>query len=174
MGVTSAERRLCQERREGPLNPALREDNSAEESGSWAAGGRGAGRETEQESPRVSGQVQGSPAGVWALRGAGSLPAGAVRVLSSEGVHIPHGREGRSPPPFPRTPLSIWKPGRSPGRDRWSSPAAREGLWVSSPLLFGAEGTSGALVRVKAPRRMCQGGLRVCVGLGGGLRAAWR
>ena len=85
--------------------------------------------------------------------------------LHTRGSTSPHGREGRSPPPFPRSPLSILKPGRSPGRDRWSSTAAREGLWVSSPLLFRAEDTSGALVRVTAPQDV-PGGTE-------GLHGAW-
>lgn len=157
MGVKSAERRLCrlggQERREGPLNPAVSEDNLAEESGSWAAGGRGAG--CWRQSRRAPGsQVKcGAPhPGVWALRGPGlSLRAQSRPSPHEGGPHSLTGVRGALPLLSPKTPLSILKPGQSPGRDRWSSSVAREGLWVSSPLLFRAEDTSGALVRVTAP-----------------------
>ena len=73
-----------------------------------AAGGRGARlHETEQECPRVSDHVQGSPSpGVWALGAGvgGPLPAGTVQVLSTRGGStFPHACEGRSPT-FPQKP----------------------------------------------------------------------
>ena len=53
----------------------------------WAAGGRGARlHETEQECPRVSGQVQGSPPrGVWALGVGGGAWAGCWGGGAGEG-----------------------------------------------------------------------------------------
>lgn len=132
MGVESAERRPCrlggQERREGPLNPAVSEDNLAEESGSWAAGERGAGcRRLSRRAPGSQVKCRAPHPGVWALRGAGSLPAGTVRVLSTRGGStFPHGGVRGALPRFPRNPTFHF--------EAWTEP------WAGQMVILGGAG----------------------------------
>lgn len=147
------------------MNPAVSEDNLAEERGSGRREGEAPGcRRLSSECPRVSGQAQGSPPrGVWAPWGAGRLPAGQSRSSPHEGAKHPlTGVRGASRVSAETLDRAL---GGTDGAGR------RVGLNRSLPLLFRAEDTKG-LWSESQPPRMCQGaeGLH---GAWGGLRVAW-